>query len=101
MDTKTEMVDAYLLDYVVTWSETQRDGVDRWAWDLSEMVDAPLRLDVDGAKQARTCSFEFSTQAKCQNYAIKWLRDNRPELVRAATWTVGEGIRQRAMSTNS
>lgn len=94
MSEMSKMVDAYLLDYVVTWSEPQRDGVERWAWHLSEMVDAPLRFDQAGAVQARACSFEFSTQLQCNNYAIKWLRENRPELVHAATATVQEGIRR-------
>lgn len=91
----TAAINAYLLDYVVTWAEPQGDDVDRWAWDLSEAVDAGQRFDADGAALARACSHEFATQLDCQNYAVAWLWDNRPELVSAAKRTVEEGIRRR------
>lgn len=93
METLTsELVDAHMMSFIEIMSEAQADGVTRYAWALSPMAGEPAS---SGAED-HEWSFEYSSHDAARNFALGWLRRNRPELERAAVKEAWAGIRYRA-----
>ncbi|MEN2425946.1 hypothetical protein AA0N74_07890 [Chromobacterium vaccinii] len=85
-----ELVEAQLMSFIELHSEVQRDGVTRWAWALSPMAGHSAELE------DRELSFQYKSQETAQNYALGWIRRNRPDLEKAAVREAQAGINYRA-----
>lgn len=87
-----ELVESHLMSCIDIHSQEQRDGVTRYAWALNEMAEPAGRLAVED----REWSFEFSSRESATNFALMWIRQNRPDLEKAAVAEAREGMRYRA-----
>lgn len=90
-----ELIDSQLMIFVEVMSEEQRDGVTRWGWVLTKMAGETESRQLE----KREFSFEFSSFETARNYALGWIRLNRPALEKAAVQEAIDGIRYRASKT--
>lgn len=92
-----ELIELEFVSIVETKSKVQGDGVERWSWDfvvqpfahpMLENIPAPgVAGDLD--------AFRFSSNDAAWNYAMGWIRRNRPQWWRAAKHEAEDGVRYR------
>lgn len=87
-----DLIESHLMSCINIHSEEQKDGVTRFAWELSTMAVPAGRYEVED----REFSFEFKSFESARNFAFGWIRRNRPCLEKAAKNEAMEGIRYRA-----
>lgn len=93
METVTaELIDTHLMSFIEIYSAEQRDGVTRYAWNLSPMANAEFRRECE----PHEFSYEYESHASARRYAFGWIRRNRPDLREAARHEAIDGIRYRA-----
>lgn len=86
-----ELVESHLMSFVELKSRVTPRGTTRWAWILSAMA-APERRDLEEDE----FEFRYKSQEAARNYALGWIRKNRPDLQKAAVQEAADGIHYRA-----
>ncbi len=88
-----ELVDAEISSYIAVSSAPQRDDVVRWAWWLEREMDGVGR-NIPFYDEER--QYKFETGVKATNFAVNWIRENRPDLAERAKQAAFDGIKYRA-----
>lgn len=85
-----ELIESHLMSCVNIHSEEQKDGVTRFAWELT------MRKAPQDEIEETEWEYKFSSYSSARNFAFGWIRRNRPDLVTAAKSEAIEGIKYRA-----
>lgn len=85
-----ELIEAHMCSFIETHGKKQGDGVVRYAWGLTEMATGQRLRDTEFS------DYKFESAASAQNFAIGWIRRNKPNLEQIAKNEAIAGIKYRA-----
>lgn len=94
-------VESILFGYIYLSSATQKDGVERWAFDLSELGMHAAMLDHPMSWYERHAEHEFgkhrfSSRDAAMRYAFGWMRRNMPNVESGAMQELRDGAAYRS-----